>query len=150
MRVSAVRLSLLLAALICIGAVVLAESSRHLPCTVLRGADMLTVPLSGLSPGSVRAFCYSDETGRKLRFLLARESNGTVHGVFDACQRCYRFHKGYDWSNGYLVCRVCGTRYRVKDITVGKASCVPVPIKIRTGDRVTINVADVKAGKWLF
>jgi uncharacterized membrane protein len=120
-------------------------------CTFVNGAGTLTIKLSDLSPGTVRTFCYRSQAGEKLRFLLAKDASGQIHAVFDACRQCYNFHKGYTYSHGYLVCRLCGNRYRVEAAGIGKASCVPVPLIHQTlSDRVTVKVADLKAGKWLF
>jgi uncharacterized membrane protein len=130
---------------------VLTKSLSHLPCTVLDGGATLTVKLDDLAPGTVRAFCYRDHAGRKLRFLLARDTSGKFHTVFDACGQCYNFHKGYTYSGRYLICRLCGNRYPITDMNAGKASCVPVPLASRTDSgKAKIKVADVKAGTWLF
>src|SRR6266436_3439740 len=94
MRRSAFKVLALMAALIVIAGL-LTNSLSHLSCTVLNGAATLTIKLGDLGPGTVRAFCYRDPAGRKLRFLLARDSSGRVHTVFDACGQCYKFHKGY-------------------------------------------------------
>jgi uncharacterized membrane protein len=140
----------LVAALVVTGAM-LTKSLFSLPCTLLNGAATLTIKLNDIAPGTVRAFCYRDRAGQKLRFLLARDSNGKVHTVFDACEQCYKFHKGYSVSGGYIICRVCGNRYPIAKMNVGKASCVPVPLRSKTTHNETrIKVADVKAGKWLF
>lgn len=138
------------ATLVAIGAM-LTKSRFYLPCTLLNDAATLTIKLSDLAPGMVRAFCYRDQTGQKLRFLLARDSDGKVHTVFDACGQCYKFHKGYSFSGGYLICRLCGNRYPIHEMNAGKASCVPVPLSSKTEhNEARIKVADVKAGKWLF
>jgi len=140
----------LMAVLVTIGAI-LTKSRFYLPCTLLNGAVTLTIKLGDLAPGTVRAFCYRDPTGQRLQFLLARDSNGKVQTVFDACGQCYKFHKGYSYSGGYLICRLCGNRYPIPQMKAGKASCVPVPLssKIDQGE-ARIKVTDVKAGKWLF
>jgi uncharacterized membrane protein len=150
MRRSAFKSLGLIAVLVVLGAL-LTRPLLHSPCTLLNGAVTLTVKLGGLAPGSVRAFCYRDRAGQELRFLLARDSSGSVHAVFDACGQCYKFHKGYSYSGRYLICRLCGNRYPLADMNVGRASCVPVPLHSKTqGGEATIKVADVKAGKWLF
>ena len=51
--------------------------------------------------------------------------------AFDACQRCYVYGKGYANSGGYLVCRYCGNRYRLKAMEAGLASCRPVKLSIQ-------------------
>ncbi len=138
------------AALVAIGAI-LTKSLFHLPCTLLNGAATLRIKLGDLAPGTIWAFCYRDRAGQKLRFLLARDVNGKVHTVFDACGQCYKFHKGYSYSGGYMICRLCGNRYPIPEMNAGKASCVPVPLRSQTGhDEARIKVTDVEAGKWLF
>jgi uncharacterized membrane protein len=140
----------LAAALVAIGAM-LTQSSSLMPCILMNGAATLTIKLDDIAPGTVRAFCYRDRAGQKLRFLLARDSSGKVHTVFDACEQCYKFHKGYSYSGGYIICRLCGNRYPIAQISAGKASCIPVPLRSKTTHNETrIKVADVKAGKWLF
>ncbi|MGH8013877.1 MAG: Fe-S-containing protein [Candidatus Binataceae bacterium] len=150
MRISAFRVVLALATVVIIAAIATNRWSQP-ACTALNGLRTLSVKLDGLAPGKVRSFCYRDRVGERLRFLLARDSSGKVHAVFDACQQCYKFHKGYTWSHGYLVCRLCGNRYPIKNVKVGEASCVPVPLASKlAGGKVTIKVADVMAGQWLF
>jgi uncharacterized membrane protein len=147
---SGVKVFALLGALVLVGVLVVNSESRP-ACTLLHGADILKIKLDGLLPGDVRAYCYEDQGGQKLRFLLARDSSGKVHTVFDACRQCYKYHEGYTWSHGYVICRFCGNRYRIKEMNAGEASCVPVrlPSKI-VDDQVRIKVKDVEAGKWLF
>ena len=150
MHGSAFEVFALAAALIAIGAM-LVKSVSHLSCTLLNGAATLTIKLDDLAPGTVQAFCYRGPAGEKLRFLLARDFNGKIHSVFDACEQCYKFHKGYNYSGGYMICRVCGNRYPIPEMSAGKASCVPVPLKSQNvQNEARIKVADVKAGKWLF
>lgn len=144
------KLVLLIGVLFVLGAL-LTKSLFQLPCTVLNGAATLTIKLDNLAPETVRAFCYRDHAGQKLRFLLTRDRMGKVHTVFDACGQCYKFHKGYSYSGRYLICRLCGNRYPIAEINVGKASCVPVPLSSETvNNQASIKVVDVKAGKWLF
>lgn len=150
MRVPVLKVLGVAAGLLVAGTLLMSRISRP-ACTFLSAADTLTIKLGDLAPGKVRAFCYTDEAGRKLRFLLARDSSGEVHAVFDACRQCYKFHKGYTYSHGYLICRLCGNRYPIEIASTGEASCVPVPLVHQTGrDQVMIKVADVKAGKGLF
>jgi uncharacterized membrane protein len=150
MRRRAFKFFVPLAASIALAALV-TKSLSDLPCTRLNGSDTLTIKLNDLAAGTVRAFCYRDVAGRKLRFLLARDVRGRVHAVFDACGQCYKFHKGYTYSGHYLICRLCGNRYPIVDMDRGKASCVPVQFKSRNEHGAAkIKVADVETGKWLF
>jgi len=120
-------------------------------CEELRGGAVLSVPLVRLAAGAVKRFCYHDNAGEQLRFLLARGYDGQVHAVFDACRQCYKFHQGYDVAHGMLICRLCGNRYPLDHMDRGETSCVPVSLPHHEGSgHVTIKVSDVKSGTGLF
>jgi len=129
----------------------LTRSLSHIPCKLLGGTETLTINLDRLAPRAVWAFCYREDSGQLIRFLPARDSKGNAHAIFDACGQCYKFHQGYTYSGHYLICRLCGNRYRLTQMDTGKASCIPVrlPSKIQ-GNQAKISVVDVKAGHWLF
>ncbi len=120
-------------------------------CTELRGSGVLTVSLARLVQGEAQRFCYRDRAGERLRFLLARGSDGKVRSVFDACRQCFRFHQGYKIEHGVLICRLCGNRYPIDHMTEGKASCVPIKLPhSQSGSVVRIKVSDLERGKGLF
>jgi uncharacterized membrane protein len=134
-----------------VAAAVMASPLVRPQCTTLNGGDTLVIRGSSLVRGAVRFFCYRDRAGERLRFILARDSDGGIHAVFDACRQCYKFHKGYSVSGGYLVCRLCGNRYALKEMQAGKASCVPVKLPLaQRGDAVEVKIADLKGGRSLF
>ncbi len=120
-------------------------------CTTVAGAPTVGVLVANLPNGTAKFFCYRTSAGDRLRFILARDDHGQVHAVFDACSQCYRFHKGYAVADGYLICRLCGNRYKLDHLREGIASCVPVHLDsaIR-GGRVEIKVADLTRGRTLF
>jgi len=120
-------------------------------CVSIRGADALQISGRSLANGGAKIFCYRDDAGRKLRFVLARGTDGQVRSVMDACAQCYSFHKGFSISDGYLICRLCGNRYPINHILAGKASCVPVAIPNQeAGGKITIKTADLSKHAWLF
>ncbi len=121
-------------------------------CTMLNASrQTLSVPIAKLVRGAAQVFCYRDSAGEKLRFVLARDSEGKVHGAFDACRQCYKFHEGYGLPHGEMVCRLCGNRYKLENMMAGKASCTPVPLAYDvSGDAVRVRVDDAEAGRWLF
>ncbi|HLH77878.1 MAG TPA: Fe-S-containing protein [Candidatus Binataceae bacterium] len=133
-----------------IGVIWLGRSSLRPVCTQLEGHDQLRILANEVAPGTARFFCYSD-AGAQVRFVLARDSEGKLHSILDACIQCYKFRKGFSFSGGYLVCRLCGNRYPIKTMTKGKASCVPVRLATRTtGDSIEVRTADLRAKRWLF
>jgi uncharacterized membrane protein len=115
------------------------------------GSDLITVDLHELSPGSVSFYSYRDRAGAQLRFLLARDSKGALHGAMDACQRCYRYHKGYTSADGYLICRFCGNRYKLDAMSRGLSSCVPVDLPLQVSGQIAqIKRADLESQAGLF
>jgi uncharacterized membrane protein len=104
-----------------------------------------------IRPGHAQLFCYTDDAGKQLRFILARGDDGKVRSVFDACRQCSTFHRGYRIVNGELICRVCGNHYPLNRMMEGKASCVPVSLP-HEGESgiVHIKTADLKTGSSFF
>ncbi len=144
----------IIGALGAIGALVavLAWAAPRADCLALRARDaMLSIDVSALGRGDARTYCYTDSAGKRLRFVLARGNDGVIRSVFDACRQCFTYHRGFKYSAGELICRVCGNHYPVDRMTVGKASCVPESLPHQDGgSRVKIRVADLKAGRALF
>src|ERR1039457_4024809 len=136
-----------------IGAVAIAVTISMAPpgCTSVSGKTELVISGKTLKIGRPSIFCYRDDAGRQLRFVLARGDDGKVRSVMDACAQCYNFHKGFTYSDGYLICRLCGNRYPINHMTTGKASCVPVALpSTENNGRVIIRTADLNKRAWLF
>ena len=143
--------AILLAVALAIGAAVAAGPMFAPACTVANGTDVVTVSMDDLSRGSARFFCYRDRSGHLIRFVLARDDDGAVRSVFDACRQCYRFHKGYTIADGFLICRLCGNRYKLDEMRVGLASCQPVQLEnTQRGGKVEVRVAALEQGHALF
>ena len=120
-------------------------------CTMVTGSGEVAVNVSAMRPGSARLFCYTDDAGKRLRFVLARGVDGKVRSVFDACRQCFAFHRGYRVVGGELICRVCGNHYSIDRMTEGKASCVPVSLPHEDDSGIVhIKTAGLKAGHALF
>jgi uncharacterized membrane protein len=134
-----------------IGAISLLAVTRSPRFIQIAGNPQIRIDIYDLQPGHVHFFAYRDRAGEQIRFLLARDSTGQTKAAFDACRRCYLYHRGYVSSDGNLVCRYCGNRYRLETMESGLASCVPVklPIEIR-GQTVTIKSTDLERGRGLF
>jgi uncharacterized membrane protein len=134
-----------------IAAVALGGSAMRPRCTQVSGDDRVSIPLAQLARGAVSFFCYHDNAGDRLRFILARDEDGKVHAALDACRQCYTNHQGYTASDGQLVCRFCGNRYNLRAMEKGQASCVPVSLPNRQHDGlVEVRVSDLKQGRALF
>jgi uncharacterized membrane protein len=120
-------------------------------CTEVTGNGEVAIKALALRSGTARLFCYTDDAGKQLRFVLARGDDGKVRSVFDACRQCFTFHKGYRVVGGELICRVCGNHYPIDRMAEGRASCVPVSLPHEDASGVVhIKTADLKAGHAFF
>ncbi len=143
-----------LAALIILAAAVAGTALMVLPpaCVELAPAELLSIPVASLAPGAAQLFCYRDAAaGKKIRFILARGSDGRIRAAFDACRQCYGYHEGYKVKAGAIICRFCGNRYPIDHMMEGKASCAPIelPHEEHAGV-VQIKAADLRKGRELF
>jgi uncharacterized membrane protein len=126
----------------------IAAGPRHIPVSANASVSIET---NDLRQGDVRFFTYRDRAGDQIRFLLARDATGRTKAAFDACARCYMYHKGYASSRGALHCRFCGNRYKLEAMESGLASCVPVKLPFQmNGDTVNIKPADLERERGLF
>lgn len=120
-------------------------------CTEVQARQVVSLPLGELRPGTARTFCYRDAHAHVIRFIVARDYDGTIHSAFDACRSCFEYNLGYRLSGADMVCRFCGNRYKLKDMATGIASCVPIRLPhLTVSDSVQIKVADLEAGRRLF
>jgi uncharacterized membrane protein len=130
-----------------IAVLAIASSAIRPRCIEVTGSERLTIPLSDIAKGAASFFCYRDTAGDRLRFVLARDPAGTLHAVLDRCRQCGQYHQGYAYSDGALICRFCGNRYRLKDMEAGKASCVPMALPMaQRGATVEIKTSDLERG----
>jgi uncharacterized membrane protein len=120
-------------------------------CTQVSGTEALLLNVSDLGRGDAETFCFTDTDGRKVRFVLARGSDGRIRSVLDACGQCYRYGMGYKLVGHELVCRYCGNQYSINNMISGKASCVPIGLPHEEhGGIVRIQVADLKKSQDYF
>src|SRR5258707_12436287 len=146
----AIRLKILGGLMLAAGAAFLIFTATS-DCTTVNGSTDVAVNVSALGPGSARLFCYTDDAGKRLRFVLARGDDGKVRSVFDACRQCFTFHRGYRVVGGDLICRVCGNHYRIDRMAERKASWVPASLPHEDdSSTIRIKTADLRAGHALF
>jgi len=135
-------------ALVAILFAVIAAGPRYTPVSA---NSSISIETNDLRQGDVRFFAYRDRAGDQIRFLLARDATGRTKAAFDACERCYMYHKGYASSRGALLCRFCGNRYKLEAMESGLASCVPVKLPFQiAGHIVNIKPADLESARGLF
>jgi uncharacterized membrane protein len=144
---------MLLVAVAAIGAIAISLATLGIGprSTSVTGVGSINIDARDIQQGRVKFFSYRDDAGARIRFLLARDGNGEIRGAIDACQRCYTFHKGYTASNGYLICRLCGNRYKVDEKNLGVASCTPVKLPLASsGTTVQVKTIDLERARTFF
>lgn len=134
-----------------IAAIVFAVKPDGSNFTAISGDGLIDIATSDIRPGDARFFEYRDRDGGRIRFILARDENGHIQAVLDACERCYIHHQGYAAAHGDLTCRYCGNRYKLAAMAAGVASCVPVKLPFQTvGQAVRIKTAELERQRQLF
>lgn len=118
---------------------------------VLSDGAAATVSLREMGEKPARFFTYVSSSGRRVKFLIYRDSHGTYRAVLDACRKCFRWRKGYAVEEEYVVCRKCGERFELDSLHDGRGSCVPVPLTSSLqGEMLSIPVSELEAGEQYF
>lgn len=114
-------------------------------------AGTVVLDVRKLPRASTRKYCARLADGRSVRFIVARDSGGTVRAVLDACRACYSHNLGYEASGHAIICRFCRNRYSIHSLSAGAASCSPfaIPFQEHAGF-VTIERSDLESGERLF
>ena len=146
-----IRILAVIGVLISTGMLILMSVAQSPRFIHLAGEHGIVIQTDDLKPGSVKFYSYRDRAGEQLRFLLARDSDGDLYAAMDACHRCYSYHEGYATSDGYLICKLCGNRYKLAMISKGLASCVPVMLRFKAeGQTAKIDTAELEHNHYLF
>jgi len=115
------------------------------------GTDAIAIPLASIQPGEARFFIYHGHAGSETRLIVARDDQGRVQAVLDACERCYPYHRGYRAAHDVLTCNFCATNYKLGVMAHGMAGCQPVKIPFRTvGQAIRIETAELERQSKLF
>lgn len=113
--------------------------------------DKVAIDISGIGSQSGSFRTYRSTSGKKVDFLIYRESSGAPHAVLDACRTCYRWKKGYVLEGNEVVCLKCDLRFRLDNLAQGTGSCVPMALKTeQQGDTLILLVAELEAGARFF
>jgi uncharacterized membrane protein len=110
-------------------------------------SEALLLNVDPLARGTAQKYCWAlPDPSETVRFIVARQSNGAINVVLDACRVCYLNNLGYRRTKGGLVCRFCGNRYSIDSLSIGKMSCLPfnLPFQVDHG-WVKIKTSDLKA-----
>jgi uncharacterized membrane protein len=111
----------------------------------ISGTEAVEIPIASIAPGEARFFVYHARDGGETLLIVARDDQGHLQAVLDACERCYPNRRGYSADHGGLTCNYCATHYKVGEISHGMAGCQPVKIPFRTvGQAIRIGTLELE------
>ena len=117
----------------------------HERVTAERGE--VRIDLAGLERGDVRFYRYLNPGNQEVRFFVGRDRGGTVQVAFDANELCFKQKRGYQYQDGWLVCRKCDKAFRLAEVNDGTGGCQPVPLAHRLeGETLVLSEDDVLTG----
>ncbi len=67
----------------------------------------LRIALNHLAAGRLYLFSYPGGQSRRIRFVVQRTADGTVHANMASCQTCYRSEHPHYTHNGQVICGMC-------------------------------------------
>jgi uncharacterized membrane protein len=115
--------------------------------TVNAASEALMLNVDPLARGTAQKYCWAlPDRPETVRFIVARQNDGAINVVLDACRVCYLNNLGYRRTKGGLVCRFCGNRYSIDSLYAGRMSCAPfrLPFQLDHG-WVKLRTSDLKA-----
>ena len=109
------------------------------------------IPISDIS--TTATFYSYDSNGVTVRYFAVKDTQGTVHVAFDACDVCYEAKKGYKQNGDVMQCLNCGKKFAITSIGTENTAggCWPsyLPMNI-DGNDVVIKIADLEAKSYMF
>ncbi len=87
-------------------------------------------------------------SGQKVKFIVERTQNKTVHVALASCRTCYRSRDRHFVKNGQMMCGECNSQmnFEAKDRKAGTAGCALVEIPHTETDRdIAVLARDVLA-----
>ncbi len=94
--------------------------------TELPAGQDLRIALDHLVAERLYLFSYPCDLGRRVRFVVQRTSDGTVHTNMASCQACYRSAHPHYAHNGQMICGMCKQPMRRPDeegLTLEQKQC---------------------------
>jgi len=119
-------------------------------------AQIVKQPLSEVTT-SIKHYTYTyliSQTQKKdIEYIIIKASNGDIKTVFNACDVCYKSHKGYSQNGNELRCNNCGNRFKIDALgnEGPKGTCNPgyLPHTF-DAENVIMNVSDLIKGEYFF
>ena len=109
------------------------------------------IPMSDIS--TTATFYPYDSNGITVRYFAVKDTQGSVHVAFDACDVCYEAKKGYKQNGNLMQCLNCGKTFSITSIGTENTAggCWPsfLPMNL-DGNNVVIKIADLEAKSFMF
>jgi uncharacterized membrane protein len=112
---------------------------------------IIILPVVKLADGKARFYKFEDG-GTPIAFFVVKASDGTVRAAFDACDVCYRSHKGYEQQGDKMNCNNCNQKFAINRLgPSASGGCNPgyLPHQ-QNGGTISIKVSDLKNGTKYF
>jgi uncharacterized membrane protein len=109
------------------------------------------IPLSDID--TTATFYSYDSNGVTVRYFSVKDTQGTVHVAFDACDVCYEAKKGYKQNGQEMQCLNCGKQFAITSIGTENTAggCWPSYLNMKIdGNDVVIKIADLEAKVFMF
>jgi uncharacterized membrane protein len=91
----------------------------------MQGEDVV-IQVASL-PLEVPQFYSYRAKNKDVNFFVLRMQDHVL-SFLDACLTCYPRKLGYEYKDGYVVCRACDTTYSVYKLEKGIGGCFPIRI----------------------
>ncbi|MBK5273567.1 MAG: DUF2318 domain-containing protein [Desulfuromonadales bacterium] len=118
---------------------------------VKANGPVLSIPTAKLADGKARFYQFEDN-GKQIAFFVVKAPDGSYRTAFDACDVCYKEKKGYEQQSDKMNCKNCNQKFatnRIGPNSTGGCNPSYLPHQ-QSGNAITINLADLKAGARFF
>jgi uncharacterized membrane protein len=109
------------------------------------------IPLTEIT--TTASFYSYDSDGVTIRYFAVKDTQGTVHVAFDACDVCYEAKKGYKQDGAQMQCLNCGQQFAITSIGTENIAggCWPSFLnRSIDGNDIVIKIADLEAKRFMF
>lgn len=99
--------------------------------TALAKDSDLRLSLADLDKDDREYFTYPIDSTTMVRFLVQRDSDGTLHAAFATCRSCYGYHRPSYEREGRVMCGHCNHQMAIPDAgeePAEKSNCALVAI----------------------
>lgn len=97
------------------------------------------IDVADLEAGEARFYRFLNPSNQEVKFFVGRDRSGEVQVGFDASEICFKRKRGFDYSDGWLTCRVCEKSFHLAEVNHDRGGCAPVAVRHTVqGDQLVI------------